>query len=360
MTYKHRMKTTQVLTLLFLLIIGTSCSHGDAWKVSGTIANLPDTIAVIESATNGVWYPMDTIEIKGGNFAYEGTPSGYPDIYRLRVGNKLVYFPIDSLEEVKVETQNLPTGFKSRLSGTPQAETFNRVEDILAKNAPDMKRKLARIVLEDPSSIVAYYIINRAVGNQPLFDPNNAFDLRVIGAVANWFTTSRPQDPRTNYLKNLFLSHLPEAASAGTKVQATVSEGPEISLYGPKGTRESLHEQAARGGVVVLNFTTYTAQGSNDLNQLLKNLLQSYGADGLSIYQVALDDNEAMWKATARELPWTAVLLPPTSEGEKVIRDYNVSAIPTNFLFNRKGELVSRIDNPDDMEPEIVKLLKQK
>lgn len=69
-----------------------------------------------------------------------------------------------------------------------------------------LKRELGRKLLANPSGVVAYYIVNKRIGGMPLFDPANRLDHRIIGAVANAYERVHPDDPRTGYLRKLYLS----------------------------------------------------------------------------------------------------------------------------------------------------------
>ena len=71
----------------------------------------------------------------------------------------------------------------------------------------ELKRELAQTILADPSGIVAYYIISKQINGRYLFNPADRMDNRVIGAVANAYSEKRPDDPRTSYLKQLYLAN---------------------------------------------------------------------------------------------------------------------------------------------------------
>ena len=91
--------------LISAAILGTltACNSEKSWEVKGQIDNSPESKMLVQASENGRWYTLDTIEIKSdGTFAYKHSPSGYPDIYRLTLDGKSIYFPIDSIESVTV------------------------------------------------------------------------------------------------------------------------------------------------------------------------------------------------------------------------------------------------------------------
>jgi hypothetical protein len=180
----------------------------------------------------------------------------------------------------------------------------------------------------------------------------------MIGAVANAFATQRPADPRTPFLKQLFISnrHANLNYAPTDTIIAEEITLPEISLLDKNGRTQSLTEVASKGNVVIVNFTAYTAQNSPALNIELAKVYQANHSKGLEIYQIAFDDDEFEWKQSAKNLPWITVYNSPKVGSENLVK-YNVSALPTTFIVNRKGELVERVDNPTRIASAVARYL---
>ena len=130
----------------------------------------------------------------------------------------------------------------------------------------------------------------------------------------------------------------------------------EINLFDNAGKAHSLLELTESGKVVLLNFTAYTAEDSPAFNVALNKVYEKYHQQGLEIYQVSVDNDEYTWKQTAKNLPWITVLN-NIADGGEVLNKYNVVSIPTIFLFNRNGELVSRVTDINTLDSEIARLL---
>lgn len=345
--------------ILYALVAGcaillASCSDTQ-WHAKGRVEGGEGQVLLLEASHNGNWYAMDSVTLDGGeSFDFAQTPVGYPDIYRLRLGDSSIYFPIDSLETVTVKTT--AAGFASdyQLTGSARAEALCDIDRKIAAVVKSrgaeaavtdslLKRELSGMLLGDASGIVAYYIINKRVGEKPLFNPADKRDLRVIGAVANAFVQNRPHDPRTQYLSSLYLSSRKTAGSNPTDT-LLVAEAPlvDFMLKDENGSPRSLSEIASHGNVVVLNFTIYSADRSPDYNRLLAALYDSYHDEGLDIVQVAIDDNQFEWVKSAKNLPWIT-LYAPEHERAKILMGYNVGNLPMAFVINRKGELVERV-----------------
>ena len=342
------------------------------WSAEGTISGAEGKNVILEAPNGtGGWYPVDTVEIgKDGQFKVSGTPFGHPELLRLSLNGQAAYFPVDSIESISFSADAANLHATARIGGSESADKMQEVNDLIAKAAgqqgesaaafdPDLKRKLAEIILRDPADIVAYYLIFHRVGGMPLFSPEEKSDLRIIGAVANAYTQRRPSDPRTPLLKDLYLSNrraaFPATAASDTIV-ASEMQFPEIALLDEAGKERRLSDAAASGKVLILCFTAYTAQGSAALNVELNKVYSANKGRGLEIYQVGLDDDEFQWKQSARNLPWITVYNTP-KDGAKVLADYNVAALPAIFIFNRQGDLVERVENVNMLEATVGRYL---
>lgn len=344
-----------------------SCNGKPEWKVDGRIEGADGQTMYVEASDNGVWYTLDSITLDaGGQFKFTEAASGYPDIYRLRLGDKTLYFPIDSIETVTVVTKAAAFDSDYQLSGTDAAEqlmTVDRkvIESVNAHGLEGLpkdsvlKRDLANVLLGNPSGALAYYIINKKIGGVPLFDPNNRSDLRIIGAVANAFSTKRPADPRTQYLKNLFITNKRSGMTAADTIVAQETSIIEVSLYDRTGKKQSLQEVAKKNPVVLLSFTNYSADYSPALNIELNKVYTNHHNQGLEIYQVGVDNQEYNWRETARNLPWITVFNSET-DGMRFLNSYNVRSLPAIFVI-KNGEIVERLTDATRISQSVAKYM---
>lgn len=351
-------------------LILAACSNSNSWTVEGAIEGADSADLILEASNNGRWYPVDTVALPAsGNFSFTRPAAGYPDIYRLRLGNRVLYFPIDSIETISVMARADAFDSEYTLSGSPAAEELmaidRRLNDAATTLGADiatdsvLKRELGNRLLGDPSGIVAYYIINKQIGGRALFDPNNKLDLRVIGAVANAFNERRPSDPRTAYLTRLYTSRrtaMTPSSSPSDTIVAPAIGVLDISLLDETGTRHSLADLATKGHPIILNFTIYSAEGSQIINLALNKAYEQYRNAGLEIYQVGLDADEYTWQQSARNLPWITVYNSP-ADGTANLVKYNVTSIPATFIISRDGEIKARIDDIDNLSAEIAPYL---
>lgn len=360
------MKIRHIATALSVVAL-CSCSSNQ-WKVTGNISEADGKTIVLEAADNGYWYPLDSVKLdNSGNFSISQPAAGYPDIYRLRLDKQSLYFPIDSIETItiKASASSFDNGYE--LSGSTSAQMLMDVERKInqlvnskgvdaAINDSILKRELGGMILGDPAGIVTYYIISKNIAGKPLYNPNDKHDVRIIGAVANAFDQYRPNDPRTRYLKQLFLSNRPRPVAPTDTVYAEETPIFEINLMDEKGKAHSLTELSQQGKVILLNFTVYDVEASVAYNIELARIYEKLKDKGFEIYQVSVDPDEFKWRQSAKNLPWITVYNSSADGSENLIR-YNVTNLPTAFIIDRKGELVERIDNVEKLESTINKYL---
>lgn len=283
------MNKTNIAIVSGLLVLA-ACSGGNQWRVSGNIEGASEKEMILEASTNGRWYPIDTVKIDGsGKFSTSQKAAGYPDIYRLTLDGKSLYFPIDSIESVTVtaNVNDFESGYS--IAGSDEAKAMMEANELInsaiAKHGVEkvttdsvLKRELGRIIVGNPSGIVAYYIINKSVGGQPLFNPADRKDVRVIGAVANAFTQLRKTDPRTTYLRKLFLAN--RQFTGADTIKAEQVNLFDIALYDETGKSRCLKDVASQGKVVLLNFTVYDAEYSPIYNRALNEVYDRYHNQG--------------------------------------------------------------------------------
>ncbi len=347
--------------ILTLTAFFTACNSNPEWKVKGTVEGGEGKFITLEASNNGTWYMLDTLTLKAdGRFDFKQPAAGYPDIYRLTVDGNSLYFPVDSIETITIKTDIANFSNPLTIDGSSQADMFMQIDamvnDAVKRNGSatnavadaDLKQKLAELILSDPSSVTAYYAINKKIGATPLYSASNRNDLRIIGAVANAFDIKRPTDPRTMYLKRLFLSNRAPVSSVPTDtIVANEVNLIDIELLDPAGKTVKLSDVASKGNVVILNFTSLTAKESPVYNLELGKIYESRHANGLEIYQVSIDDDEFAWRQAAKNLPWISVYNNP-SDLTPLIR-YNVGALPVSFIIDRNGSIAERVVAPEEI-----------
>lgn len=357
--------------LFLAVLVALMCScNGNKFKVSGTVEGAGDTTTLyLETTINGNWLFVDSVKTSGDKFAFSEDAAEFPNIYRLGYRDKCIYFPVDSIDNIEIKTTLAKFDEDYTLSGSDnavklmnidkQAAKFSKAGDTSSEAYKKWKDQLTRDLVKDPASIVSFYLINKYIGNQPLFDPVDNKDFKIIGAVTNAFANFRPNDPRTTYMVDNFKQGLSQRRSLSANrdtIVATQALLIDIKLQDKKGKMQSLQEVSSHGNVVVLNFTMQDQSFSPSLNKLLNEMYTKYKSKGLEIFQVCLDGNEAQWMQAVSSLPWI-VMRDPDGEYSRNAGAYNVTSIPIIFIIGRNGEIVERVENIEQLEGSLQKYI---
>ncbi len=350
-----------------------SCSNSAHWTLKGEIPADEPTQVVIETLTFNGWQPSDTVTTDGsGRFKAEGEPKGYPDIYRIVTqSGETAYFPIDSIETISISGEKNSDGtLRWRTSGSFSAAMMTSADSIIAASIAAngreatlsdslLKRSLASILLSDPASVGAYYIINKRIGGQPLFNPLSRTDLKLIGAVANAYNLYRPENPRTRELAELYVAgrRIVSPVQRPDTIHAVQIGHHEIELYDNNGKLRKLGDEVASNNLTLLNFTAYDLEESPAFNIILNKLYERYHKSGLQIYQVSVDPDELVWRRAAEALPWVTVYNPPVT-GTQNLMKYNVTSVPTTFIIDGNGEIVERVDDITKLNERVANRIK--
>ena len=167
-------------------------------------------------------------------------------------------------------------------------------------------------------------------------------DLQTIKTAASALHTMYPQSPYTqalyedtkNMMKNVQNIKLRQL------IDAYGRNSPDIVLPDINGKDVAL--SSFEGKYVLLHFWSANDRDSRIQNPVLKENYTKFKGKGFEIYQVSIDTVKNEWLQAVNEdqLTWTNV---SDMEGSyTALANYNVRAIPANFLLDREGKIVAK------------------
>ena len=354
--------------MFLAVLVALMCScNSNKFKVSGTVEGAGDTTTLfLETSVNGNWLFVDSVVTSNGKFAFSEDAPEYPNIYRLGYRDKSIYFPIDSIDNIEIKTSIKKFDEDYTLAGSDnavkmmnidrQAAAFAKKGDTSSDAFNKWKDELSRNLVKDPAGIVSFYLINKFIGDKPLFDPLDKKDFKIIGAVTNAFANFRPNDPRTGYMVDNFKLGLSQRRSENAPrdtLVATEASLIDIKLQDYTGTTHSLEQVAQKNRLVLLNFTVYQAEFSPVFNKLLNDIYTKYKSRGLEIYQVSLDTDNVFWSQAAKNLPWITVY-DPRGQNSTTLGIYQVMGVPTTFIIVG-GDIVERVEDGSKLEAAVAR-----
>lgn len=379
------MKKALVILLIFAGL--ASCKQNNRFSVSGTIKDAEGGILYIEHTALFKTTIIDSVKLgSSGEFHFKSDRPAYPDFYRLHLNDKIITFAVDSCEDINIEAKDKNFATDYTLTGSETSIQIQKLrksvmniqrkanalssqlskEELNAKiadieNDIEVHKEMARkLILQNPSSIAAYFALYQKVNNTYLFSPYIKSDKPYCAAVATSFNAYMPDYERTKNLYSLVLDAITKERSAKQKEawsEVLAKEGTgyiDIALQDKNNVTRKLSE--LDGKVVLIDFSAYESDQSVNYTFALRELYNKYHSKGLEIYQVSLDENKQRWEQSVANIPWVCVR-DEKGPGTTYAVSYNISSIPTTFLLDKHGNIIARSLEFDELRKAIEKCL---
>jgi peroxiredoxin len=350
------------------------------FTVTGVVTGVDDQVIYLENVGLSSVELIDSVKLSGsGKFTFKAASPAGPDFYRLRMNDRFINFTVDSTEEITIVADHKTFATSYRIEGSESCLAIKEItlaqldanqavhrirkdyESAMISDslyhaqtleAVENYKEVARnYIYTRPMSPESYFALFQQIDGLLFFDPYDKVDARAYGAVATSYNHLYPESPRAKHLYNLTLQSLKVIRSQRTvdldNIETKEIDFLDVELPNIRGEKIKLSD-VAKDRVIVLNFTSYQMEWSQELNALLQSVDSTYRDRGVDIYQISLDNDVHLWKNTAAALRWTCVRDPQTAYSQ-VAAMYNVKQLPALFLLNRKGVLVKRIENLDNL-----------
>lgn len=354
------MKISYVAVAAASLCMALASCGEDRFSIEGEVAGAEGKSMVLEKSDfHGRWIPVDSVKIgSSGRFSIKADAPASPEIYRLSLGDRFIYLPVDSVETLTVTSSGADFGTEFVVSGTPQAERMAAFEKELQSLAAtdsaslaDFKRNVySRYIRDGQGSIVSYYVLTKFFDGKPLYDPYDAEDARYYAAVATQFENYRPGDPHGQMVKEVSLQAMRARNSAKGKktvIKANELRVLDIDLPDENGRNVRLSDVVGKGKPVVVVFSMMNTPESPAFNRSLAGIYESRKG-AVEFYHVSFDQGQYEWREAAANLPWITVL-DPNGTASTTVSDYNLGSLPAVFIYDAAGDLVDRPSSLDDL-----------
>lgn len=369
------------LAIILSLLLLCSCQQNTI-TIEGRMTGTDARTVSVEYTDAAQQLIIDSVELdEGGNFAlklHRDCPT--PEFFTLRCGNEelplllqqgdhLTLNAIGNLVrnytvEGSPESAKLRKFYRDYTAGMQELDRLSKAYAMTSGSAREealksytetfrrIKRDQLRFIVEHKDSPAAIYALyQRLPGDGYLASAES--DVVYFRTVAEALAESCPESP---YLKRLEEDIARLEAQQQLLSQVRETNYPDLEMNDMYGKRQRL--SSLSGQVILLDFWSAMAGNSNRLNAELKELYATYHEQGLEIYQVGVDLSKARWINAVQEqqLPWISV---SDLQGENSIacRLYQVQKLPSNFLFDREGNIVGRDLYGKQLEEAVKKVL---
>jgi TolA-binding protein/peroxiredoxin len=170
------------------------------------------------------------------------------------------------------------------------------------------------------------------------------------------------EDKATAWYKQIVdnFGNAPAANKARGALTRLKSVGQPIQLAGKTTTGTTLNVAQYRGKVVLIHYwSTWCEPCINDMGKI-KELFAQHGSAGFAPVGVNLDsEKKALDNYLAENrLPWPQLYEPGSLDG-RLANELGILTLPTMILIDRKGRVVNRNLNINELEAELKKYLQQ-
>lgn len=381
------------ITIIAIALAMNSCNNKGKFVIEGKIANAKDSVLFLENVGLDGVTSVDSVKLtEDGSFNFKQDANTAPEFYHLRIANQIINISIDSTETVSVNAAYPSMAYKYEVKGSEncskiqelalhqmnlQAQVNNIVNnpnlsvrasgDSIVKVVEAYKNFVKmNYIYKEPNKSYSYFALFQTIfvgGTYNLiFNPHaSEDDVKVFAAVATSWDTFHPGAIRGENLHNIAIEGMKDSrilrARNEQMIQASkvdMSGVVDVVLQDNKGQTRSLTQ--LNGKVVLLDFCTFTDEGTPKRIMMMRELYNKYHAQGLEIFQVSLDGNEHFWKTQTAALPWVSVNDPAGAQSE-YIKKYNLQSLPTFYLINKDSTPYKRDVQIKDLDAEIKALL---
>ena len=346
------------LCALFMLV---SCNHVPHFAVNGTLTGAEGEVLYLEHTALDATTLIDSCLLDAtGAFTMQGEAPAYPDFYRLRLGATYAVLVIDSVETVSLHTSKDSLSLTDAFDGSEQSVLVAQLRRSLREKPMEEHRAFAQqVILSNPRSMAAYYAVFQSKQGEPVFDMYIPQQRKYYQVVATSMDVWMPDYIRTKTLHGQVIDAMNEERKAlnalAMRQYIDESEQTILDLALPNIYGDTCLLSEHLGKVTLLEFSSSQMERGNAYILALRELDNKYHKRGLEIFSVSVDPVKLYWEDWVRNLPWTCV----RTENVGALRLYNVSAVPTMFLLDKKGLVLGRYTDFDTIDSEIDKQLRK-
>lgn len=355
-----------ILTTLLVAFTLVGCKSSSV-NISGKFVGLNSNVVYLEQMSASGQSIIDSVAL-ATNGAYQFTienVSDTPTLYNLVYNNDRIPLLVSRGENIEVsalgnalsnytvtgslESELLRKFNKEFIEGEvklsqivqryPMAKQSEKAKLTKQYNTQyrDIKRKQISFIIEHKENVAAIYALyQRLPGEQYLVGADS--DLIYYRTVADALSKQYRTSPYLITLSNDIARMEARISLLNTIETRTYPELAGTDMYGNKVNLSSLE-----GNIILVDFWSAELGNSNAFNAELKKMYEKYESEGFRVYQVSADTAKATWITAVQEqrLPWISVC-DFMGEASPLLRAYNISKLPSNFLIDRKGNIIAK------------------
>jgi hypothetical protein len=366
----------RILFLLILAQIFASCREKTMFSVSGVIKGNTDKYIYISRIDVDTPVLLDSSKIsRKGEFRMKQKAS-QPDFYQIGLsGNNFITLLASPGEKIRLEFAGKNLYEKYTITGSEDSKKIQTLdlalndtkrkldslknvydkaarepgfdtkgpalEEQYTKIVKDQRLKNIEFILANTKSLASIKAAYQRIYPETyvLYDPHDLQFLKILtDSLKKFYPNSKHvQALARDFEKEMNQRYFSQLQQLAKNIPQTKLDPDLMSIDGRRIKLSSL-----KGKYVLLTFWSVNSKDCIEENMQLKEYYKLYSRKGFEIYQINLDANEEDWRSAVKfdELPWISTREDdPLKPKNAVI--YNVRTLPTNFLYDRNGQIIA-------------------
>lgn len=365
----NKLQITAAVTLgLFIFF---SCNFKEeGFRVRGEIKNIPDNSKIFleEMAYDNI-VTLDTTRTKrNGHFEFKGFVK-HEGLYRIRFAdNKYIMLVMDEKpQNIKVAADTAiflyhPYSYQ----GSPRSvqiqdllinisdryktirEVFARMNDSIHPVNDSLRQSYGRQVQQlsnDARNYLVQYIDTVSSPTIGIFACYNflnpEMDIESFQKLSDRVQKNYSTVPMVkSFVENVDMLQK-QMNPSGRQMYANGKELPDIEMTDVSG--KDLKLSSLRGKYVLVDFWASWCGPCRAENPNIVKTYNEYKDRGFTVYSVSLDTDKDKWlKAIQKDkLSWTSHVSELKGWESKVVQQFGIDAIPTNYLIDKEGKVIA-------------------
>jgi thiol-disulfide isomerase/thioredoxin len=366
----------RLLFFLFSVLILAGCNQKNRFTVDGVLLNKNQKYVYISRVDVDTPVLIDSSKIRqNGRFSFK-IKANSPDFFQLGYSSSdYITLLAEPGEKITLEFKDKRLSENYSIEGSKGSQQLQMLDLILLTTqrkldslrsvyekaskepgfevkGPELEKEFISLIKDQRKKNIEFIVtnINSMASIKALYQKINPEtyvlyeprDVQYLKIVTDSLLYHYPNSKQTQTLARELKKELNQLYA--NQLQQLTDSIPETkldpNLKNINGKRIAL--SSLRGKYVLLTFWSVTSTECIAENLQLKELYKTYNKKGFEIYQINLDESEATWKSAVSfdELPWIN-----TREDDPLkpvnARLFNVKDLPTNYLFDRSGEIIA-------------------
>ena len=342
----------------FAVLFFSNCDQASTMtkkEVSGVVANAANMRVFFDKSGVGNANAVIGYSEIGpdGTFSIPFEKDLEPGLYRLRIGSKKAFIPIDGNETfVKINADlNTLDRYQFTVEGVPAAtEALGTIGKLVSRqiDAPGVQNEIRNYKSPMAGAMVSFLAMN----NAQYID----FQKEVVGKLS----AAHPGTPIAGEFEGWLTQLEQQKAMANAGPIAIGTEAPDISLSDPFGKKYTLSD--LKGKVVLLDFWASWCGPCRRENPSVVKIYDKYNSKGFEVFSVSLDKEQQKqrWVDAINKdnLKWPYHVSDLKFWQSAPARVYGVRSIPKTFLIDREGKIAAvNLRGAHAIEEQLLKIL---